>query len=85
MVQPGLFPLTHNFGNKNQDNCIFQIDQTFSFYRQNKMDARAEQLNKYYCRDKFQNSTLEYITQYLLNNRITSSWISAFHHPKLLI
>ncbi len=66
-VQPGLFSLTQEFGNGKQDNRIFQIDQNYQQYRQNKISARNEQLNKYYCWANFSDPIRQNITHYLIN------------------
>lgn len=48
-VKPGLFPFPTDFGNGQQDFRLFQIDKTFPHYRENKLAARAESLEKYVC------------------------------------
>jgi len=65
-VKPGLFSLKQDFGNQDQDNYIFQIDQQFSHYRQNKLNAHNESLAKYFCIDNFPNS-LQHITHFIIN------------------
>ncbi len=47
-VAPGLKPLGTDFGNGALDAKIFQIDSDFVKYRSNKMEARAENLSKYF-------------------------------------
>lgn len=47
-VKPGLMPLGTDLGNGEADQRVFQIDQQFAHYRQVKLLARAEQLDKYY-------------------------------------
>ncbi|MFV1982631.1 MAG: heme-dependent oxidative N-demethylase subunit alpha family protein [Thiohalomonadales bacterium] len=65
-VKPGLFSLKQDFGNQDQDNYVFQIDQQFSHYRQNKLNAHNELLTKYFCSDNFSNSQ-QHVTRFLIN------------------
>jgi len=81
-VKPSLFSLHHDFGNKIQDTLIFQIDQQFSQYRNNKLKARDEDLKKYFCTDNFSDSHQQYITQYLIN-RICHEYPDFFTFQKL--
>ncbi|MEJ2143328.1 MAG: DUF3445 domain-containing protein, partial [Gammaproteobacteria bacterium] len=41
--------LTTDFGNGKTDGCIFQLDNQFHNYRNNKINARNESLEKYVC------------------------------------
>lgn len=49
-VGPGLRSLDHDFGNPEFDGKIFHITKNFPLYRQNKLEARQERLEKYYCK-----------------------------------
>lgn len=48
-IKPGLYKLTHDFGNDVVDGQIFQFDNQFNTYRTSKLAARHEQLEKYVC------------------------------------
>ena len=48
-VKPGLASLTTDFGNGNFDRHVFQLDNQFHRYRNNKITARNESLEKYIC------------------------------------
>lgn len=47
-VKPGMMPLGSCFGNGVADGMVFQIDENFPIYRESKVLARAERLEKYY-------------------------------------
>lgn len=47
-VTPGLMPLGSDLGNGPADRQVFQFDHLFADYRQVKLLARAERLDKYY-------------------------------------
>jgi len=47
-VSAGLKPFGFDFGNSDLDQKIFQIDHNFQSYRQNKIECRHENLNKYF-------------------------------------
>lgn len=46
-VKPGLHRFATDFGNRQADHLIFQIDCQFDQYRKEKLDARSEQLDRY--------------------------------------
>jgi len=48
-VVPGLKRFGTDFGNGERDNKIFQIDNRFFEYRQNKLEAIKENREKYFC------------------------------------
>ena len=50
-VKPGLHYFGEDFGNP-ADDKIFQLDSEFVFYRERKLEARAERLEKYCLSDK---------------------------------
>jgi dimethylamine monooxygenase subunit A len=47
-VKPGLMPFGTDLGNGQADQQVFQIDSLFSQYRNSKLIARRERLEKYY-------------------------------------
>lgn len=47
-VKPGMIPLGKDLGNGKVEEQVFQIDANFACYRQVKLAARKENLNKYY-------------------------------------
>ena len=47
-VAPGLRTLGTSLGNGEKDSLVFQLDQEFPAYRDNKLKCRAERLGKYY-------------------------------------
>lgn len=51
-VRAGLAALGTDFGNGKADSDAFQFDSGFDVFRANKLQARAEQLAKYYARDE---------------------------------
>ncbi len=46
-VAPGLFPLGYDFGNGENDKKIFQIENDFQHFRDNKIEGKKERLSKY--------------------------------------
>jgi hypothetical protein len=48
-IKPGLSSLDADFGNGPQDQNHFQFDNQFPAYRNNKLEARNESLDKYFC------------------------------------
>jgi len=65
-VLPGLVSLDKDFGNSIQDTHIFQIDKTFQHYRNNKIDARNDNLKKYYCTKNLPASHQQYLAQFII-------------------
>jgi dimethylamine monooxygenase subunit A len=47
-VKPGMMAFGSCLGNTQADQQVFQIDDNFAHYRQAKLLARGERLNKYY-------------------------------------
>ncbi|MBI2506452.1 MAG: DUF3445 domain-containing protein [Candidatus Latescibacteria bacterium] len=47
-VKPGFIRLGQDLGNGPADALLFQLDQSFPLFRQAKLQARAERLDKYY-------------------------------------
>ena len=50
-VRPGLFGFGHDFGNGEADRRLFQIDREFAAFRAAKLEARREDLTKYFLLD----------------------------------
>lgn len=50
-VKPGLAALASDFGNGDIDSHVFQFDNQFHRYRDNKIKARDESLEKYICQE----------------------------------
>lgn len=48
-IKPGLFPFATDLGNGACDSQLFQFDNTFSEYRNNKLVAANESRDKYIC------------------------------------
>ncbi|WKN44459.1 heme-dependent oxidative N-demethylase family protein [Tunicatimonas pelagia] len=64
-VSPGLKPLKTDFGNGWVDRCIFQIDQNYSQFGQNKQACRRENIAKYYQQSGESAQTLRVIHQFI--------------------
>jgi hypothetical protein len=47
-VRPALLPFGSDFGNRDADQQVFQLDEQFPRYRATKLAARRERLSKYY-------------------------------------
>ena len=69
-VKPGLYKFPHDFGNGLADRQIFQFDASFSRYRSEKLAARTERLEKYYCQHGFDNSVSSTINRFIIQNLI---------------
>ncbi len=65
-VTPGLHALGTDFGNGKADSFLFQFDDNFAHYRQTKLAARTESLQKYYCKAGFSPRKMEIINQFLI-------------------
>lgn len=71
-VAPNLKPFGFDFGNGSCDQRVFQIDENFNSYRENKLACRKERLNKYFLTHNF--STLhekalsEFVIEQLLKD-----------------
>ena len=66
-VTAGLYPLGTDFGNGHDDKLIFQIDANFPRYREEKITARKERLEKYYCAGTLAPDKKSYITHFIIN------------------
>lgn len=65
-VKPGLYKFPHDFGNGDMDLNIFQIDREYPLYRQEKLAARRERLEKYYCTKNFGNGLAGIINEFII-------------------
>lgn len=66
-VTPGLHSLGTDFGNGSDDKLLFQLDENFSWYHKEKLAAREEALNKYYCEKALTPSKKSYITRFIIH------------------
>jgi len=66
-VTPGLHVLGTDFGNGPDDKLIFQIDANFSRYRDEKITARKESLEKYYCVEALAPNKKSYIARFIMH------------------
>ena len=65
-VTPGLRAFGTDFGNGTADSLIFQFDNNFEQYRQSKLAARAENLEKYYCQEGLAPHKMSRINQFII-------------------
>jgi len=65
-VAPGLHAFGTDFGNSNADRLIFQFDDNFERYRQTKLSARSEALEKYYCKEEFDSQRMSIIIRFII-------------------
>jgi len=70
------------FGNGQADKQVFQIDENFADYRQAKLLARAERLNKYYQTHNYSTTVAGAIAR-LIINRLTQEHPQHFSYEKL--
>jgi hypothetical protein len=77
-VSPGLFQFGADFGNGEQDRRVFQIDVEFERYRQNKIEARQEDLAKYYRVERYAVAEGSAIAQFITTRLAKEypQWIS---------
>jgi len=78
-VTPGLNTLGTDFGNVHDDKLIFQIDANFPRYREEKVTARKERLEKYYCAGTLAPDKKSYITRFIIN-RLCQEHPTLFRH-----
>lgn len=69
-VEPGLRPLGFDFGNKELDAKLFQIDKQFPNFRENKLRARAEKLSKYYGLHQWSKENARHLHSFLVDKFI---------------
>lgn len=65
-VKPGLTSLCKDFGNGQQDQNVFQFDNSYSRYRENKQLGREEDIAKYFCTDNFTTKQQSTINQFII-------------------
>ncbi len=75
-VAPGLKVLGSPFGNGARDTQVFQLDDEFTRYRQNRLAARSESLEKYVAETDYSPEVARAFTRWMLD-RLTG------HHPEL--
>jgi hypothetical protein len=81
-VKPGLIPFGSCLGNGEADKRVFQIDGNFPHYRQVKLLARAERLNKYYQTYNYSDAVAGAIAG-LIINRLTQEYPQYFYTEAL--
>lgn len=69
-TQPNLSLLGKGFGNQQSDGLVFQIDENFKTYHQNKLQCRKENLEKYHLVSSLQSNTLTAINQFLIKKLV---------------
>ena len=74
---PGLSKLGTDFGNGAAEQRIFQLDHTYSIYRENKLACREENIHKYYCR-RHENRQSLHIICFFIINQLVGSYPAAF-------
>jgi len=65
-TRAGLTKFGHDFGNGLQDQQLFQLDNNFSRYRDNKLAIRNDDLYDYVCTDQANHSCLDTATKFIL-------------------
>lgn len=65
-VSPGLSPFPSDLGNGVYDQQVFQIDDQFQHFLSNKMAARRECLEKYYCETGFSPAIAKAVNGFIL-------------------
>ncbi|NJP09328.1 MAG: DUF3445 domain-containing protein [Leptolyngbyaceae cyanobacterium RU_5_1] len=66
-VKPGLVGFGTDFGNGQADQQVFQIDNGFAHYRQMKLQARAERLDKYYQTHDYSDGAAGAIAHFIID------------------
>lgn len=69
---PGLKKLGTDFGNGSADQVIFQIDEEYPVYWQNKVKCRKENIHKYYQRMHEQRVTLHTINHFIIQQLLAA-------------
>lgn len=77
-VKPGMAPLSKCFGNGAADKLVFQIDDTFSDYRQEKLTSRQECLSKYFQTCNYSNTVATAVAKFIIR-RLTYEHPNDFH------
>jgi len=66
-TRAGLSKFGTDFGNGQQDKDIFQLDQQFLRYRENKLNAREDSIHNYVCTDEATHPQLTEVSQFILH------------------
>ncbi|BAZ10575.1 hypothetical protein NIES4071_23980 [Calothrix sp. NIES-4071] len=77
-VKPGMAPLGKCFGNGAADNHVFQIDNTFTDYRNTKLAARQECLSKYFQTSNYSDIIATAVAKFIIR-RLTYEHPNYFH------
>ncbi|HTQ26813.1 MAG TPA: DUF3445 domain-containing protein [Puia sp.] len=72
-VAPGLVPMQK--ADTSQEKLVFQVDELYPEYFQNKTRCRGEDMRKYFCEEKFLPVTTVYINHYIAHQMVRE-------HPK---
>ncbi len=80
-VKPGMMAFGSCFGNAQADQQVFQIDDNFAHYRQAKLLARGERLDKYYQTCNYSKTVAGAIAR-LIINRLIQEHPQHFHYQK---
>ena len=65
-VTAGLHILGTDFGNGISDSHVFQFDENFNHYRETKVAARTEALEKYYCKERLDSQKQATINKFII-------------------
>lgn len=76
-VAPNLKSFGMDFGNGAQDQKVFQFDSQFHRYRKNKIECRAERMDKYFCTERL-STELEVAACEFIANRLILNWPELF-------
>ena len=66
-VAPGLRPLGFNFGNGERDKFVFQIDDQFLNYRENKIACYQERISKYFQKSNYSAKVSAAVNSFLVS------------------
>lgn len=77
-VKPGMAPLGKCFGNGAADKLVFQIDDTFINYRQEKITSRQESLSKYFQTSNYSDIVATAVSKFIVR-RLTEEHPNYFH------
>lgn len=83
-MKAGLRRLGSDFGNGAADRRVLQLDREWPHYRANKLEARTESLDKYYCTvPQFEPRRRRAVTEFLSNALVTEypGWFSRTSEP----
>jgi dimethylamine monooxygenase subunit A len=77
-VAPNLRTVSMDFGNGSRDQKVFQFDNQFCRYRENKIACRSERLNKYFCTHEL-SPELEQGTCEFIARQLSQEWPEFFN------